>query len=157
MEKFNCIDPFPCTFHDVLSPLGTTMCFLRLTAWMAEEWHLTQLLSRVEERVSCQMMRWYSDSKYFNKHIYSAVFSQIRSLKGFSPEWVGMCLFRPQAVMQEKSHRVQLKVFSPESINMCGLRRLAIVQEKLHFLQANVFSPVCESMWYFVPPECLQE
>ena len=40
---------------------------------------------------------------------------------------------------------------------MCGLRWLAIVQEKLHFLQANVFLPVCESRWYFVPPECLQE
>ena len=78
-------------------------------------------------------------------------------LNGFFPEWVSMCFFRPQAVMQEQSHRVQLNNFSPVWISMCVLRRLAIVQEQLHFLQANVFSPVCKSMWYFILPECLQE
>ena len=65
--------------------------------------------------------------------------------KGFSPEWVSMCLLRSPAVMQEWLHCVQLKGLSPEWTSMCLLRLEAAVQENSHCMQMKGFSPECVS------------
>ena len=61
------------------------------------------------------------------------------TLKGFSPECVFMCLLRQEAVVQKKSHCLQLKGFSSEWVSMSVLRLSPGVQEKLHTVQLKSF------------------
>ena len=47
----------------------------------------------------------------------------------FSPEGIFVCLLMQEAVVQEKSHCLQLKGFCPEWVSMCVLRLSHRVQE----------------------------
>ena len=67
-------------------------------------------------------------------------------MKGFSPEWISMCVLKLLVSEQEKFHCVQLKGFFPEWVKMWLFRWLAYAQEKLHYLQTKDFSPLSTSM-----------
>ena len=45
-------------------------------------------------------------------------------VKGFSPVWVSLCVFRLLATVHMESHSLQLKGFSPVWVSLCVFRLL---------------------------------
>ena len=60
-----------------------------------------------------------------------------------------MCCLRLPAVVQEKSHCMQVKGFSPECVSTWLLRLPFVVHLYSHWLQLNGFSPVWTRMCLF--------